>query len=401
MTETIHASRLAEFLVELGVFKQPEVEEAIQIAIQINLPLARALVLSNKMPEKDLRIILQLQSLLKEEALDLESARKVYESVKNEGISLSSALKKAGVSSRTGDEQLQRSTLATLLMDSGIVSQEQVDEAIKVGYETGTPVGRMLAVSGVVSHSILARALEIQTMLREGKMSHGQAVELLKAESLRVLPIDETAEQRGFSKQESNKRVRLGELLMLSGVLTEGDMLNVVEMGLTTPKPLGDILIETGLISQALLDMALKLQDNISAGILDIRAAASALQELAITGKSVDPAKCSLPEESEVRLGDLLQETGLVDTEDIQEAIALSATYPAMIGKMLVVAGSIDEGTLLAALRCQFLMRNKALSPEQASQALLYAQRHRISLDDSLEELGILIPQALRRAHSS
>lgn len=395
--ETVHASKLAEFLLELGVFKQEEIQEAVQIAIQINLPLGRALVLSNKMPEKDLRIALQLQALLKEEAIDLETARKAYQAVKDEKLSLSEALQKLGVSNRTGTEELQKSKLATLLIDAGLVNKEQVDEAMKVGYETGAPVGRMLTLAGAVEHSVLARALEVQVLLREGKMSHGEAVELLRSESLRILPVELTAQQRGLSKQEPNKRVRLGELLMLSGVLTEGDMLNVLEVGLTTPKPLGDILIEMGLISQAVLDMALKLQNMISSGAIDIRAAAAALQELAITGKTVDPRDCNLSDDADIRLGDLLQQTGLVDTADIQEAIQLSSTYPAMIGKMLVVAGSIDEGTLLAALRCQFLLRNKALTEDDASQALLYAQRHRISFDDSLEELGIAIPAQLRR----
>lgn len=397
MTETVHASKLGEFLVDLGVLSQSEINEAVQIAAQINLPLGRTLILSNKLPEDELRIVLQIQTLLKEEGMEMPAARRLFTMVRNDKMTLSAALEKMGISIRKGNENLQRSKLANLLLDAEIVKQDQVDEALKLGYETGTPVGRMLVVSGVVNHSIIARALEIQVLVREGKMSYGQAVELLKAESLRILPVEQTAEQRGLSKQDPNKRVRLGELLMLSGILTEADMLNVLEMGLTNPKPLGDILIDTGMISQSVLDMSLKLQELISRGDLDIRAAAAALQEMVITGKVVDPLACSMPEEEELRIGDLLRNTGLVDNEDIQEAITLSSTYPAMIGKMLVVAGSIDEGTLLAALRCQFLMRNKALNADDAKHAILYAQRHRISLDDALEELGIRIPAAASR----
>lgn len=397
MAESVHARKLSELLIDLGVLSPGEIAEGIQIAGQINLPLGRALILSNKLNETELRVVKQIQALMREGALDLSAAKRVFSSVRKDGISLPIALQQAGVSSRKGDEQLPASKLATLLLDAGIVSQEQIEEAYKLGYETGTPVGRMLVVSGRVNHSVLARALEIQVMLREGKMSHGQAVELLKAESLRILPVEQTAEQRGLSRQDPNKRVRLGELLMLSGVLTENDMLDVLEMGLTTPKPLGDILMEKGLISKPVLDMALKLQDLISKGSLDIRVAAVALQELVSTGKVVDPATCNANDASEMRLGDLLQQTGLVDDDDIQDAITLSSTYPAIIGKMLVVSGSIDEGTLLAAIRCQFLMRNKALNEEDARQALLYAQRHRISLDDALEELGIQIPASLRR----
>jgi hypothetical protein len=389
MTEIVYARKLGEFLVDLGVFSSEQLAEAIQIAMQINLPLGRTLILSNKLREDQLRIILQIQALMRQEALTIDTARKVYSTIQNNGVSLSTALQQMGVSHRKGDEKFQSSKLATLLLDAGIVTQEQVDEAEKVGYETGTPVGRMMVIAGVVNHSVVARALEIQVMLREGKMSHSEAVELLKAESLRILPVEQTATQRGLSKKDANKKVRLGELLMLSGVITEGDMLNVLEMGLTTPKPLGDILIEMGIINQVILDTALKMQNMISNGIIDIRAAAAALNELSRTGTVIYPEKCSVDDGNEMRIGDLLKQTGLVDNDDIQEAIVWSSEYPAMLGKMLVVAGSIDEGTLLAALRCQFLMRDKVLSESEARQALLYAQRHRISLDDAIEELGI------------
>lgn len=389
MTETTHARKFGELLVDLEVLSPEQVAESQQIAAQINLPLGRTLILANKLPEDELRVILQLRVLLRDEHIDLPVAKKVFQLVRNEKLPLSQALEKLGVKSKKGEHKISQSSLAALLIDAGIVTQPQVDEALKVGYETGTPVGHMLVVSGVVNHSVMARALEIQVMLREGKMSHGQALELLKAESLRIVPVEQSAEQRGLSRQDANKKVRLGELLMLSGILTEANMLNVLEVGLTTPKPLGDILIETGLITKDLLDTALKMQEMISAGLIDIRAAASVLQEMSVTGKVVDPSECKLSESAELRIGDLLRNAGLVDSDDIQEAIALSSQYPAMIGKMLLAAGSIDEGTLLAALRCQFLLRNKAISDDEAQEALLYAQRHRISLDDALEELGI------------
>ena len=370
MTETASARKLGELLVDLGVFTEEEIRETVQIAVQIGLPLGRALILSNKLREEQLRIVLQIQSLLKDHVLDMPTASNVLKAVRFEGLTLSAALQKCGVAHKPGpDDKMQRSKLANLLLDAGLVSEEDIEEAVKIGYETGTPVGRMLVVSGRINHSVLARALEIQVMLRENKMSHSEAIQLLKAESLRVLPVEQSAEQRGLSQQES-KRVRLGELLMLSGVLTEGDMLNVLEMGLTSPKPLGDILMEMGLVSRAVLDMALSLQEMISKDMIDIRSAASSLQEMASTGKAVDPKNKPFSEDDEpVRLGDLLKMTGLVDNEDIQQAIELSSKYPAMIGKMLVVAGAIDEGTLLAALRSQFLLRNKAIAVDDSVQA--------------------------------
>lgn len=397
MAEITNSRKLSELLIDLQALSPEEIAEAVIIARQINLPLGRALVLSNKMTEHELRTIKQIQSLIKENALDISKARQLLKFVTKDGHDLADAMQALGVSIRQGDEPISRSKFGSLLVDAGIVSAEQLDEALRIGYETGTPVGRMLVVSGVVNHSVIARALEIQVMLREDKMIYSEAVDLLKAESLRVLPVEQSAEQRGFTRDNSNKRVRLGELLMLAGVLTEGDMLNVLEIGLTATRSLGDTLIERGLIAKPVLDLALKMQGMISDGSIEIRAAAATLQELASTGKELDPAKLLEADKGEIRLGDLLQQTGLVDDDDIRDAIDLSSTFPAVIGKMLVVAGSIDEGTLLAALRCQFLMRNKAITEDQATQGLVYAQRHRISLDDALEELGIRIPAQLLR----
>jgi hypothetical protein len=92
-----------------------------------------------------------------------------------------------------------------------------------------------------------------------------------------------------------------------------------------------------------------------------------------------------------VRLGELLKMSGLVNDNDIQDAIALSTKYPSVIGKMLVLSGVINEATLLAALRCQFLLRHQIISTAQAVDALKHAEHHRMSIDDSIDDLGFPI----------
>jgi hypothetical protein len=87
-------------------------------------------------------------------------------------------------------------------------------------------------------------------------------------------------------------------------------------------------------------------------------------------------------------LGELLKMTGFVNDTDITEAIELSSRYPALIGKMLVVSGAIDEATLIASLRCQYLLKHRYLAVDQAVQALQYTRKNKVSFDDSMEELG-------------
>jgi hypothetical protein len=88
-------------------------------------------------------------------------------------------------------------------------------------------------------------------------------------------------------------------------------------------------------------------------------------------------------------LGELLKMTGVVDDEDINEAISLSNKYPSLIGKMLVLSGAIDEATLIASLRCQFLLKHGYLTVDDAINALQYTTKNKVSFDDALDELGI------------
>ncbi|HEY9788481.1 MAG TPA: hypothetical protein V6D17_24035, partial [Candidatus Obscuribacterales bacterium] len=129
---------------------------------------------------------------------------------------------------------------------------------------------------------------------------------------------------------------------------------------------------------------------------LTVRAATDALHYVATTG-STETQKSELTQREVIRLGDLLTMSGLVDQTDIAEAMELSTRYPSLIGKMLVVAGAIDEAILLAALRCQFLLRNNLLSVEDGIRGLQYAEEHHCSLDDALLELGLVVPAPLRR----
>src|SRR5262249_39231990 len=92
-----------------------------------------------------------------------------------------------------------------------------------------------------------------------------------------------------------------------------------------------------------------------------------------------------------VALGELLKITGLVDDHDISEAINLSNKYPSLIGKMLVVSGAIDEATLIASLRCQYLLKYGYLKLEDAVRCLQYTRDHRVSFDDAMEELAVRV----------
>jgi CBS domain-containing protein len=384
--------RLGELLRALDAVQPNDLSETMKLAVQAGLPLGRALVLSGHINEDELDSALEIQALMKSGDLSLTVASKAFGLVRG-GLPLSDALEKAGWD-RPGGAVAYPSRLGSLLLDAKIINKPQMEEAQRTSYETGMPLGRMLVLMGIINQGFLAKALELQRMARDKKISHNQAV--LELHSAKRPVVSPAAEAAAPVKPE-RKAIRLGELLMLSGILTESDIMNALDRGLTSEKPLGDVLLELGKVTPELLSLALELQTSVCQGVLNIHAATDALQYVAQTGEQPSKATDSGVQKligraggETVRLGELLKLSGLIEEDDIKQAIDLSSKYPSLIGKMLVVSGAIDEATLLAALRCQFLLRNGNVNLKDAVKALQYAKTNMMSLEDALEELGVV-----------
>jgi hypothetical protein len=420
LSETKRAVKLGVLLVGLEFITQQELVAIMDMANQVGMPLGRALVLSGKITDAELNIVLQLHALMRTSDVTMETAKKTFSLVCYQGMPLIDALQRTGW---TPSLNLPRETsqLGTLLLEAGLVTEDQLREAQESSHKLGLPLGRILSLMGIVSHPLVVRVVDLQSMIRMGRLSQTEAIEYLKDESKPhpeinplptspVAPPDEppaaptvSAKSRNLiAAEDPNRRnIRLGELLILAGILTESDMMNAVELSLTREEPLGAVLIQLGLITTDQLRLALRLQESISVGSIDIQSATDTL--LLETGNSlipkltdiepdVAPKRSRLAEQFDapkLRIGELLKMCGFVLEEEIQSAVALARDYPSVLGRMLVVNGYIDESTLLAALRCQFMVRNKLISVDEAVAAMKYARQSKLSFDDALDELGI------------
>ncbi|HEY9785866.1 MAG TPA: hypothetical protein V6D17_10725 [Candidatus Obscuribacterales bacterium] len=393
---TAKGMRFGELLLEFGLLSEESLDEAIKQAAQLGVPLGRALIISNKLTEHDVNLTVALQSIMKIWDLPLQNAKNAMEIARREKLSITEALARSGWK-KVGELPGAVGSLGSLLLDSTLINDEQFAEAQRSSYETGLPLGRVLILKGVISHSVLAKVLELQRLIRDGNITYQNAARELQSMQSGKASVSTSLAQRQKTIVPTRKTVRLGEFLMLAGILTESDLMNALELGLEKQLTVGEAMIELGLLSKALLSSTLAIQSKVSAGELDL---ANAVQELRkAAGLTEHPPETSgagdLP--SSIVIGELLRLCGLVDENQITRAIELSTKFPALIGKMLVVAGAIDEATLLAALRCQFLIRQQAITIEQGIAGLTRASKMEICLDDALDELGIPVPSRMRR----
>lgn len=394
--------RFGELLVRLNLVSERDLTDALQVAPQFGLPLGRTLVLSGRISESELQLAVELQPLIGQNVCSLEGAREAAKLVRSKGLQPADALKRIGVQGAT-----DKATLGCLLVDAGFVSAEQVDNAQKISYETGMRLGRVLILNNLISHSLLTQALDLQAMVRQGRMSLKQAVEMLVVSAPKHALPDNIAlrlEAHGLRPSPAKKQVRFGEFMVMSGLASENEILNAMETSLSKQLSLGEAIVALGLISESLFKKAEGLHEQVSQGEITLKHATDEIYRLIHgdkgggKGSSNGSAKGdsdSLDNIPSPVLGELLKMTGFVNDSDITEAIELSSRYPALIGKMLVVSGAIDEATLIASLRCQYLLKHGYLSVDQAVQALQYTRKNKVSFDDAMEELGIAKPSGI------
>ena len=194
--------------------------------------------------------------------------------------------------------------------------------------------------------------------------------------------------------------MRLGELLSLAGLVNEQDIMKSLEAALIKEQPLGQTLVDSGLISMDTLDAALVLQEMVINETLDESQAAQALKKIAQGGEGSGLqevlAHIELPDSAfkiTVRLHDLLRVAGLIkhdDTQigDIDKFAKPSSADAISTAKTLLNYGAIDERTYQGALRCYFLIAKGFLNIQQGIIALNYFNNNEGTFDDCLHKLG-------------
>lgn len=382
--------RFGNLLTQLGLLSETDLSDAAQLAVELALPLGKVLVMSGFMTDAQLTAIVQAQSMLKDQVIDLEEARKALAIVQQQGVTWTEALRQAGWVQR---DVLPANKLGELLVDAEIITQEELEEALRRANQSGLPLGRILALTKKINDALLCSCLNAQVLLRDSKISREQAVMGLKAAHSRQISIEDVLSDRGDYKDAPKTKIKLGEMFVLAGMLNEDTIMEAIETGLINNEPVGQVLVNKNYASIALLDTALKLQDMVDNGKLTPLNAAEVLKQVHSRNIPLSQAVTELglqrtASESSFGLAELLKQAGLITEEDIRKAFSASMQNSALLGKILTITGYLDEDTLTAAMRAQTLVKQGHLDMSQAMIALNYVSRMGGSLDEALIDLG-------------
>jgi hypothetical protein len=378
-------ARIGELLIHLGLLTESDLMEASHVAVDLGLPLGQALVMSDYISESQLKAIIQAQSMLKDGVVSLETVAKAMKIVGETEYSWDDALAQCGFAP---DKNAPRNMFGDLLVEAEVLTQADVDKALHESIETGMPMGRVLAASGKLSPTVLNSCLNAQVLLRDGRITRAQAVNALWSAFAKQTSLEEELKRQGVYQPPSGARMRLGELLVMAGVLSEHSVLDALEVCLMQQKMIGEVLLELQVISPHLLENALKIQDAVDSRVLTPMAGSEALRRIQSRGITAERAIVEMglwrssPAER-MKIGEFLVLAGAITQDQLQDAIRLSTSNNALIGKILLMSNVLDKRTLHNALRCQFFMREGALTEEQAVSLLQHCHRNQMSVDQA------------------
>ncbi len=287
MRQTSHPQLpLEELLLALELVSVQGLSELVAQSKQTGLPLGRTLILSGIVREEDLERLLKLQAIYQGCKIPVQLILDAYRFSAREGLTVEQGLAKAGVIAQI----VSFSRLGTLLVDAKLITKKQLDECQKLAYQTKFPLGKSLTMHGAISDDQLRLALDVQRRMRDRVMtkdeglaelgktkSGGVSNSLAKVESVTVSPPE-------ISNSVSVGVVKISELLLVSGILSEQEAQKALDSSYITKKSLEEVFIDSGVVSESLLQVALELQAAISSGDLCLEAASETLAYIAEYG---------------------------------------------------------------------------------------------------------------------
>ncbi len=394
LKQSRNSSRIGDLLVQAGILTQLQLSEAARSAKAKRIQIGQALVMNGVISPRDLQSVLEAQSNLRDKSVEPAEALRCLKIAYKLGASFKDIL-----AEYVSPKQTQTSKLGELLVESGLVSYEVLAKAVEQSYSTGLPLGRMLVLHETISNELLTLALDLQVRVRDEMMTRQEALTAIRtaAGMAPITPGSAEAKPAPAPEGPRKKGLRIGELMVMAGVLTETDVMNALEWGLVNHQTIGKVLISQNLVSQTLLDAALSLQRMVDQENFEAAKASECLARIHGSGIALEEALAEIREEKVAKDGEvtyekLLMLARVVSEDDLEAAFDISAQSATVIGKILVLTGHMDVPTLQATLRCYQLFSRGLLSQDDAVVTLDYSLHQNsdgpIKFDDALKELG-------------
>lgn len=154
--------------------------------------------------------------------------------------------------------------IGELLVKSGVLTSEQLENRLELARVIGQPLGQILLESGDLTKYELVCAIQIQSMILDGVLPVESGVASLKA----ICRDERDFKEACDASASAAPTCRLGELLLGAQIVSPSQLIDAISAGFQTSMPLGQTLVHARVVRPDLVAAALSLQRKIRAGQL-------------------------------------------------------------------------------------------------------------------------------------
>lgn len=259
-------NKLGQLLVEAELVNTDQLEDALQTCFNTGLPLGRILVLKGVMNDMTAYAALTAQQLIRQGKITRQQAMEALAVSAEKNTSLEESL------ALHGHYQVQQNNavrLGELLVLAELVSEIDLLTAVERGIVDELPIGQVLTQAKLISYSTLVDALKVQELVCARVLNPLEAAEVLKLTKARGIAIPQAvSEVTKRTQTEKSRGLTMLELLKMVRLIPDSDMEMVLQQSSRTGTPVENILLTTGLIDSATLQVALRCHQLMSDGYL-------------------------------------------------------------------------------------------------------------------------------------
>jgi hypothetical protein len=289
--------------------------------------------------------------------------------------------KRSVVTARIGD----------IFAESGLISQNQVEQALSISRNAKLPLGRVLVMCGYASDIEVENALEAQRELRSGKCSRDHVYKLIRMAHLNQINLADAASLLAWEGAYTANLSQLGKLLLAAGLVDEKSLLKASVDCKQSNMPLGGFLFADGKISLEQLENALSIMVLIRDGNVSRLNAVHAL-------KNLQTEKCGLRttlknlnlehvlSDNRMRLAELLIASNVVEEHMALLALESSIEERRLIGQVLIQMEMFKPVVLDSALTIQQMLTDGGIDIDQACALMVHVRDLECSVEDVLKE---------------
>ncbi len=392
---------LTQLLLGSGLVTRDDFEDYKMIARDLKIPVTQAITNSGLINEMNLKLAQQAVELVSQQQITPDIAIRALRVAMQKNVDLGQAIKSVKeLHQRTQVVVSASNELTDLLVAATMITQEQLGPLFVKSHESDLMLGQLLVLEELVSTDGLLAALHAVLMMREADLPLSDGIKGLEHANAHQVSFEQALFELGLFKHPDAKTTRVGELCLMSGIITREILAECLEIELFKKKQFGQILLERGLLSTDQLEAAIQLQSAISNDTLKPFQAAKALHGVCKESKNVYAAMAefhtSRGQEDNVRLGDLIAEAGICNKERIDEIAVRTADSAVKVGSALLKAGILDESTLYSALRLQTSLRLGYMSREKAIELLKYCHDNHATVEKTFHDNHTYVPSRMQ-----